>query len=99
MVERGKRLRYSLAFAESLLPASRLHSYRKQLSLVQDVLGENGVEGIIAVNNVTGEEWKLDVTGLFVDIGHKPPQMSLVQGALAELEWSSTGARLEQTLG
>lgn len=38
--KRGKRLRYSLAFAESLLPASRLHSYRKQLSLVQDVLGE-----------------------------------------------------------
>ncbi|HEX7747188.1 MAG TPA: CYTH and CHAD domain-containing protein [Bordetella sp.] len=38
--KRGKRLRYSLAFAESLLPASRLHSYRKQLSLVQDILGE-----------------------------------------------------------
>jgi thioredoxin reductase (NADPH) len=39
---------------------------------VQDVLGEHGVEGIIAVNNVTGEERKLDVTGLFVAIGHKP---------------------------
>lgn len=38
--KRGKRLRYSLAFAESLLPASRLQAYRKQLSLVQDVLGE-----------------------------------------------------------
>ena len=38
--KRGKRLRYSLAFAESLLPASRLQSYRKQLSLVQDILGE-----------------------------------------------------------
>ncbi|WP_026349883.1 CYTH and CHAD domain-containing protein [Bordetella sp. FB-8] len=38
--KRGKRLRYSLAFAESLLPASRLNVYRKQLSLVQDVLGE-----------------------------------------------------------
>lgn len=39
---------------------------------VQDVLGEHGVEGIITVNNVTGEERKLDVTGLFVAIGHKP---------------------------
>lgn len=33
-----------------------------------------------------------------VDFGHKPPQMSLVQGALAELEWSSSGARLVQRL-
>lgn len=38
--KRGKRLRYSLAFAETLLPASRLQNYRKQLSLVQDILGE-----------------------------------------------------------
>ncbi len=39
---------------------------------VQDVLGQHGVEGIIAVNNVTREERQLDVTGLFVAIGHKP---------------------------
>jgi len=39
---------------------------------VKDVLGEHGVEGLIAVNNQTGEERKLDVTGLFVAIGHKP---------------------------
>jgi inorganic triphosphatase YgiF len=38
--KRGKRLRYGLAFAESLLPAARLQVYRKQLSLVQDLLGE-----------------------------------------------------------
>jgi thioredoxin reductase (NADPH) len=39
---------------------------------VKDVLGEHAVEGVIAVNNKTGEERKLDVTGLFVAIGHKP---------------------------
>lgn len=39
---------------------------------VKDVLGEHGVEGIIAFNNKTGEERKLDVTGLFVAIGHQP---------------------------
>ncbi|MCB0773148.1 MAG: thioredoxin-disulfide reductase [Flavobacteriales bacterium] len=39
---------------------------------VKDVLGEHAVEGIIAVNNKTGAERKLDVTGLFVAIGHKP---------------------------
>ncbi len=39
---------------------------------VKDVLGEHGVEGIIAVNNVTREERQLAVTGLFIAIGHKP---------------------------
>lgn len=38
--KRGKRLRYSLAFAESLLPTAKLRGYRKLLSKVQDVLGE-----------------------------------------------------------
>lgn len=36
----GKCLRYSLAFAESLLPAAKLRGYRKLLSRVQDTLGE-----------------------------------------------------------
>ncbi|AZY51506.1 CYTH and CHAD domain-containing protein [Bordetella avium] len=38
--KRAKRLRYGLAFAESLLPNARLRSYRKQLALVQELLGE-----------------------------------------------------------
>jgi len=38
--KRGKRLRYGLSFAESLLPQARLRGYRKQLSAVQDLLGE-----------------------------------------------------------
>ncbi|MBV7483710.1 CYTH and CHAD domain-containing protein [Bordetella sp. BOR01] len=38
--KRGKRLRYGLSFAESLLPKSRLRGYRKLLSEVQDRLGE-----------------------------------------------------------
>jgi muramoyltetrapeptide carboxypeptidase len=33
-----------------------------------------------------------------VDFGHKPPQMTLVQGALGELQWNAAGARLVQTL-
>jgi thioredoxin reductase (NADPH) len=39
---------------------------------VKDVLGENSVEGIVTINSVTGAERKLDVTGLFVAIGHTP---------------------------
>ena len=38
--KRGKRLRYGLSFAESLLPAAKLRGYRKLLSRAQDVLGE-----------------------------------------------------------
>lgn len=39
---------------------------------VKDVLGEHAVEGILAVNNKTGEETKIDATGLFIAIGHTP---------------------------
>lgn len=39
---------------------------------VKDVLGEHAVEGLTIVNNKTGEERRLDVTGLFLAIGHTP---------------------------
>lgn len=39
---------------------------------VKDVLGEHAVDGVLTVNNKTGEERKLDVTGLFIAIGHTP---------------------------
>ncbi len=39
---------------------------------VDEVLGENVVEGIRIVNNLTGEKQEISVTGLFVAIGHKP---------------------------
>jgi len=39
---------------------------------LDEVLGENVVEGVRAVNNQTGEKEVIDVTGVFVAIGHKP---------------------------
>jgi thioredoxin reductase (NADPH) len=39
---------------------------------VLDVLGEHGVEGLKIVNNKTGVESTLEVTGLFLAIGHTP---------------------------
>lgn len=39
---------------------------------LDEVLGDQVVEGIIAINNITKEKSKLDVTGVFVAIGHKP---------------------------
>lgn len=38
--KRAKRLRYGLSFADSLLPRARLRGYRKQLALLQDLLGQ-----------------------------------------------------------
>ncbi len=39
---------------------------------VDEVLGENVVEGLRMVNNVTGEKTEINITGLFIAIGHKP---------------------------
>jgi thioredoxin reductase (NADPH) len=39
---------------------------------LDEVLGENVVEGVRAVNNQTGDKEVIDVTGVFVAIGHKP---------------------------
>lgn len=39
---------------------------------VDEVLGDNVVEGIRVINNQSGEKKEISVTGLFVAIGHKP---------------------------
>ena len=49
-----------------------------------DVLGDTKVSGLRLRDTVTGEESELDVTGLFVAIGHEP-NSSLLKGQL-ELE-------------
>jgi thioredoxin reductase (NADPH) len=41
-------------------------------TVVTDILGAEKVEGLTVQNVATGEESKLDVTGLFVAIGHVP---------------------------
>lgn len=38
----------------------------------EEILGEEGVEGVRIKNLITGEREVLDVTGFFVAIGHKP---------------------------
>jgi inorganic triphosphatase YgiF len=38
--KRAKRLRYGLQFSETLLPAKKLRGYRRELSEIQDILGE-----------------------------------------------------------
>jgi thioredoxin reductase (NADPH) len=41
-------------------------------TVIQDVLGENSVEGIRTKNLKTGEEREIDVEGFFAAIGHAP---------------------------
>jgi thioredoxin reductase (NADPH) len=48
-------------------------------SEVLDVLGQDKVTGLVLRNRVTGEQSTLDVTGLFVAIGHDP-RSELVKG-------------------
>lgn len=50
-------------------------------SEVTEVLGENKVSGVRLHNKVTGEDSTLDVSGLFVAIGHEP-RTELVRGQL-----------------
>lgn len=39
---------------------------------VDEVIGDQVVEGLRMVNNQTGEKSTIDITGLFIAIGHKP---------------------------
>lgn len=39
---------------------------------IDEVLGEQVVEGLRMVNNITGEKEEIAITGLFIAIGHKP---------------------------
>lgn len=41
-------------------------------SEVDEVLGESVVEGLRIVNNETNEKHEIEITGLFIAIGHKP---------------------------
>jgi thioredoxin reductase (NADPH) len=44
----------------------------RYFSEVDEVLGDQVVEGLRILNNQTGEKDKISITGLFIAIGHKP---------------------------
>ncbi|CAM4048514.1 thioredoxin-disulfide reductase [Gillisia hiemivivida] len=44
----------------------------KYNTVIDEVLGEQVVEGLRMVNNQTGEKEEIAITGLFIAIGHKP---------------------------
>lgn len=54
---------------------------------VDEVLGDQVVEGLRMVNNQTGEKEEISITGLFIAIGHKP-NTDIFKG---QLEMDATG--------
>lgn len=54
---------------------------------IEEVLGEQVVEGLRIVNNQTGEKEEIAITGLFIAIGHKP-NTDIFKG---QLEMDETG--------
>ena len=70
MLVRKEEFRASKIMAERVLNSPNIEVLFNHET--KEVLGKNAVEGVLAVNNKTGEEKTLDVTGFFVAIGHKP---------------------------
>ena len=59
---------------------------------VDEVLGEQVVEGLRMINNKTGEKEEIKITGLFIAIGHKP-NTEIFKG---QLDMDSTGYLITQ---
>jgi len=77
LVHRRDRLR------ASKIMAARAHSNAKiefaWNSSVEEILGDDCLEGVVLKDTVTGESRRLDATGLFIAIGHDP-RSEIVRG-------------------
>lgn len=70
IIHRRDEFRASKIMAERALANPKIEVIWN--TAVLDILGENKVTGISLLNRVTGSESILDVTGVFVAIGHDP---------------------------
>lgn len=70
MIVRSDKMRASKAMQHRVEQTSNIEILWN--TETKEILGESGVEGALFVNNKTGEERKIDITGFFVAIGHKP---------------------------
>jgi len=70
MILRRDEFRASKAMQKRVLNTKNIELHYN--NEVQEVLGDQVVEGLRIKNNVTGAEKTLPVTGFFVAIGHKP---------------------------
>jgi len=70
MIVRKGEMRASKAMQHRV--NSRTNIDVKYFSEIEEVLGENVVEGVRIINNQTSKIEEIEVTGLFIAIGHKP---------------------------
>jgi thioredoxin reductase (NADPH) len=80
VIHRRDRLRASRIMQDRAMANDRIQ-FRWNTQVV-DVLGEDKVAGLHLRDTVTGVEDELDVTGMFVAIGHEP-NVAIVKGQLA----------------
>lgn len=70
MLVRGNEMRASKAMQHRVTSTPNIDlRYNTE---VDEVLGDQVVEGLRMVNNLTGEKEEIEITGLFIAIGHKP---------------------------
>lgn len=70
MLVRGDQMRASKAMQHRVTSTKNIDlRYNTQ---IEEVVGEQVVEGLKMVNNKTGEKEQIAITGLFIAIGHKP---------------------------
>jgi len=70
VIHRRDELRASKVMADRAMANDKI-SFRWNTEVL-DVLGETKTTGLVLRDTVTGEDSQLDVTGLFVAIGHDP---------------------------
>lgn len=70
MIVRKDAMRASKAMQNRVINTANIEILYN--SETEDILGQDGVEGVLVKNTTTNETRKLDVTGFFVAIGHKP---------------------------
>src|SRR5246500_193201 len=70
MIVRKEEMRASKAMQQRVLNTPNIEVLWD--TETKEILGDNGVTGALVYNSKTKQERKLDVTGFFVAIGHKP---------------------------
>ncbi|MCP8308766.1 MAG: thioredoxin-disulfide reductase [archaeon] len=70
IIHRRDKLRASKILQDRAFKNEKINF--KWNSVVEDIIGDNKVEGIITKDVKTGEKSKMDCQGVFIAIGHKP---------------------------
>jgi thioredoxin reductase (NADPH) len=70
LIHRRDELRASKIMVDRILKTKNIEVMWN--SIPKEIVGDSGVNGVILTNAKTGAETKIDVTGFFVAIGHKP---------------------------